>query len=93
MGLGGLNKSGRALENGTTHKIRSHLKFIDGKEWKRFSSRHLEFIDAFGLSERKASKQDANITQNVAMLRAEFNYTVYVAPEFKKTGYYCCVIG
>ena len=84
QGLGGLNKSGKVLGNGTTHKIRSHLKFTDEKEWKRFSSRRLELIDTFGLSEHKASEQDANIKQIAAMLRVEFNYPVSAAPEFEK---------
>ena len=83
-GPGGLNKSGKVLGNGTTHKIRSHLKFTDEKEWKRFSSRRLELIDTFGLSEHKASEQDANIKQIAAMLRVEFNYPVSAAPEFEK---------
>lgn len=42
--------------SGTTHRIREQLNFSDDKKWKQFSSRRLELIDKFNLSERKASE-------------------------------------
>lgn len=69
---------------GTTHKIRQQLNFTDEKRWKQFSSRRLELIDKFGLSERKASEQDDNIRQIANMLREEFNYPITAINEFEK---------
>ncbi|AET39391.1 uncharacterized protein Ecym_4329 [Eremothecium cymbalariae DBVPG len=70
--------------NGTTHRIREQLNFKDNKKWKQFSSRRLELIDKFGLSERKASEQDDNIRQIATILRTEFGYPVSSAAEFEK---------
>ncbi|EDO16484.1 hypothetical protein Kpol_1066p52 [Vanderwaltozyma polyspora DSM 70294] len=70
--------------NGTTHKIREQLNFKDDKKWKQFSSRRLELIDRFGLSNKKASEQDYNIKQIATILRTEFNYPVSSASEFEK---------
>lgn len=69
---------------GTTHKIRQILNFTDEKRWKQFSSRRLELIDKFGLSERKASEQDDNIKQIANMLREEFEYPMDSINEFEK---------
>ena len=69
---------------GTTHKIRQILNFTDEKRWKQFSSRRLELIDKFGLSERKASEQDDNIKQIANMLREEFKYPMDSINEFEK---------
>lgn len=69
---------------GTTHKIREHLNFTDEKKWKQFSSRRLELIDKFNLSERKASEQDSNIRQIANILRTEFAYPDSSAGEFEK---------
>lgn len=69
---------------GTTHRIRQILNFTDEKRWKQFSSRRLELIDKFGLSERKASEQDDNIRQIANMLRTEFGYPMGSINEFEK---------
>lgn len=69
---------------GTTHKIRERLNFIDEKKWKHFSSRRLELIDKFGLSQRKASEQDDNIKQIATLLRDEFGYSNSYTNEFEK---------
>ncbi|KAL3237666.1 uncharacterized protein RNJ42_00653 [Nakaseomyces bracarensis] len=71
-------------KNGTTHKIREQLNFIDEKKWKRFSSRRLELIDKFQLSQFKASEQDLNIKQIANILRTEFGYPVTYSSEFEK---------
>ncbi|KAH3902754.1 uncharacterized protein SCDLUD_000343 [Saccharomycodes ludwigii] len=70
--------------NGTTHKIRELLNFTDSKKWKKFSSRRLELIDKFKLSEKKASEQDQNIKRIASILRTEFNYPVNSQVEFEK---------
>ena len=69
---------------GTTHKIREILNFTDEKRWKQFSSRRLELIDKFKLSERKASEQDDNIKQIANLLREEFEYPMDSINEFEK---------
>ncbi|CCF60701.1 hypothetical protein KAFR_0L00930 [Kazachstania africana CBS 2517] len=69
---------------GTTHKIREHLNFTDDKKWKKFSSRRLELIDKFGLSEKKASEQDDNIKQIASILRSEFQYPSSASLEFER---------
>ncbi|KAJ9572941.1 Transcription factor Vhr1 [Nakaseomyces glabratus] len=71
-------------KNGTTHKIREQLGFTDEKKWKRFSSRRLELIDKFQLSQFKASEQDLNIKQIANILRTEFGYPVTCSMEFEK---------
>lgn len=71
-------------KNGTTHKIREQLNFVDEKKWKRFSSRRLELIDKFQLSQFKASEQDLNIKQIANILRTEFGYPVTYSSEFEK---------
>ncbi|CCE64912.1 hypothetical protein TPHA_0J00900 [Tetrapisispora phaffii CBS 4417] len=73
-----------ASGNGTTSKIREQLNFKDDRKWKQFSSRRLELIDKFGLSNKKASEQDDNIRQIATILRTEFNYPVSYSPEFEK---------
>ncbi|AEY96150.1 FADL067Cp [Eremothecium gossypii FDAG1] len=79
-----MNKVHKPTGNGTTHKIREQLNFKDNKKWKQFSSRRLELIDKFGLSERKASEQDDNIRQIATILRTEFGYPVSSSGEFEK---------
>lgn len=71
-------------KNGTTHRIREQLNFVDEKKWKRFSSRRLELIDKFQLSQFKASEQDLNIKQIANILRTEFGYPVTYSGEFEK---------
>lgn len=78
------NKVHKPTKSGTTHKIREQLNFSDDKKWKLFSSRRLELIDKFGLSERKASEQDDNIRQIATILRTEFGYSVSSSAEFEK---------
>ncbi|QGN18163.1 transcription factor VHR1 [Kluyveromyces marxianus] len=70
--------------SGTTHRIREQLNFSDDKKWKQFSSRRLELIDKFNLSERKASEQDENIRQIANILRTEFGYPTTTSSEFEK---------
>ncbi|QID85829.1 transcription factor vhr1 [Saccharomyces pastorianus] len=70
--------------NGATHKIRELLNFNDEKKWKLFSSRRLELIDKFQLSQYKASEQDQNIKQIATILRTEFGYPVSCSKEFEK---------
>lgn len=70
--------------HGTTHKIRDALNFTDSKKWKKFSSRRLQLIDHFGLSERKASEQDDNIKQIADILRNEFEYPIESLSDFEK---------
>ncbi|EDZ71508.1 YIL056Wp-like protein, partial [Saccharomyces cerevisiae AWRI1631] len=70
--------------NGATHKIRELLNFNDEKKWKQFSSRRLELIDKFQLSQYKASEQDQNIKQIATILRTEFGYPVSCSKEFEK---------
>lgn len=70
--------------SGTTHRIREQLNFTDDKRWKQFSSRRLELIDKFKLSERKASEQDENIRQIANILRTEFGYPMAASSEFEK---------
>ncbi|CAH01413.1 uncharacterized protein KLLA0_C08151g [Kluyveromyces lactis] len=70
--------------SGTTHRIREQLNFSDDKKWKQFSSRRLELIDKFNLSERKASEQDENIRQIAHILRTEFGYPTITSSEFEK---------
>lgn len=70
--------------HGTTHKIRDALNFTDSKKWKKFSSRRLQLIDHFGLSERKASEQDDNIKQIADILRNEFEYPLESLSDFEK---------
>lgn len=70
--------------SGTTHRIREQLNFSDDKRWKQFSSRRLELIDKFKLSERKASEQDENIRQIANILRTEFGYPTATTSEFEK---------
>ncbi|CCK72773.1 Vhr2p KNAG_0L01530 [Huiozyma naganishii CBS 8797] len=72
------------MGKGTTHRIRELLKFTNEKKWKQFSSRRLELIDRFGLSERKASEQDDNIRQIATLLREEFEFPESSALEFEK---------
>ncbi|AMD19989.1 HCL162Wp [Eremothecium sinecaudum] len=79
-----MNRAHKSCGNGTTHKIREQLNFKDNKKWKQFSSRRLELIDKFGLSERKASEQDENIRQLATILRTEFRYPASTAGEFEK---------
>ncbi|CDO93088.1 unnamed protein product [Kluyveromyces dobzhanskii CBS 2104] len=69
---------------GTTHQIREQLNFRDDKKWKQFSSRRLELIDKFNLSERKASEQDENIRQIANILRTEYGYPTVASSEFEK---------
>lgn len=76
--------AGSNNSTGTTHKIREQLNFTDEKKWKKFSSRRLELIDKFGLSERKASEQDDNIKQIATILRTEFGYSLSSTGEFEK---------
>lgn len=73
-----------SLSMGTTHRIRALLNFTDEVKWKQFSSRRLELIDKFKLSEFKASEQDYNIRQIAAILRTEFGYPVHYTHEFEK---------
>lgn len=75
-----INKHGK----GTTHKIRAQLNFTDERKWKKFSSRRLDLVDKFGLSERKASEQDDNIKQIADILRREFDYPESSILEFEK---------
>ena len=70
--------------HGTIHKIRDSLNFTDSKKWKKFSSRRLQLIDHFGLSERKASEQDDNIKQIADILRNEFEYPIDSLSDFEK---------
>ncbi|CCD25298.1 Vhr2p NDAI_0E04810 [Naumovozyma dairenensis CBS 421] len=82
-----LNKNHKITKlsgKGTTHKIREQLNFTDERKWKQFSSRRLELIDRFGLSQRKASEQDDNIKQIATLLRSEFGYSSLYANEFEK---------
>lgn len=82
--LGGSHKTGKYTGYGTTHKIRAQLNFNDEKKWKKFSSRRLELIDSFGLSQHKASEQDDNIRQIATILRSEFEYPDTFSAEFEK---------
>ncbi|CCF59958.1 hypothetical protein KAFR_0I01770 [Kazachstania africana CBS 2517] len=69
---------------GITSKIRKQLNFTDDSKWKQFSSRRLELIDKFNLSERKASEQDQPIKQIAHILRTEFNYPLPTSNKFEK---------
>ncbi|CAI4060268.1 Vhr2p SKDI_05G1420 [Saccharomyces kudriavzevii IFO 1802] len=80
----GSHKTGKYNGYGTTHKIRAQLNFNDEKKWKKFSSRRLELIDSFGLSQHKASEQDDNIKQIATILRCEFEYPETSGAEFEK---------
>ena len=70
--------------NGTTHKIREQLQFLDNKKWKLFSTRRLELIDRFKLFEKKASEQDCNIERIANILRTEFDYSIEHQLDFEK---------
>ncbi|SCU85988.1 LADA_0D11408g1_1 [Lachancea dasiensis] len=70
--------------SGTTRKIREQLNFTDERRWKQFSSRRLELIERFRLSERKASEQDQNVSQIATILRTEFGYPLSSYSEFEK---------
>lgn len=82
--LEGDHKAGKYAGYGTTHKIRAQLNFSDEKKWKKFSSRRLELIDSFDLSQHKASEQDDNIKQIATILRNEFEYPETFSAAFEK---------
>ncbi|CCK69910.1 uncharacterized protein KNAG_0D01580 [Huiozyma naganishii CBS 8797] len=75
---------GYSSSHGITAKIRKEINFMDELKWREFSSRRLELINKFQLSEYKASEQDQNIKHIANVLRTEFRFPLSAQSQFEK---------
>lgn len=68
----------------STAQLRARLNFRDDQEWKRFSTRRLELINALRLDEKKPSKQEASVRAVATQLASEFGFPNSAHTDFER---------